>query len=354
MSSTQTFLVDAVLFDMDGTLTDSISAVEAAWGKVAKDIGQDVSYVIAATHGKRAIDNLSQFKPHIKAHEMDSEVNAFEESILYFADAYNLHGPGSRQNSRRNSLQISPASSSANTPALSPSSSVPSTRASSRAPSFAGGLSQLAAFRRPSFLHRVSSLLALTGMPQGDAAVVESPICEDAIEEDVITVFPTKEEKHQLQAWQLEAVAVDRSVRILPGVKRMIESIPAGRYAVATSGAKTYAYGCMTRVGITPPPVTITADDKRLKAGKPAPDPFLLAAECLGFDAKRCLVFEDSPSGIRAGVASGATVIAVCTSHERSKIENCGAHYIVETMDLVKCEPVGEGASMQLKFTITV
>ena len=108
----------------------------------------------------------------------------------------------------------------------------------------------------------------------------------------------------------------------------------------------------MTRVGITPPPVTITADDKRLKAGKPAPDPFLLAAKCLGFDAKKCVVFEDSPSGIRAGVASGATVIAVCTSHERSKIENCGAHFIVDNMEKVRCEPVGEGADMRLKFTI--
>ncbi|EMD39578.1 hypothetical protein CERSUDRAFT_37437, partial [Gelatoporia subvermispora B] len=81
----------------DGTLTDSISAVEAAWGKVAQDIGQDPAYVIAATHGKRAVDNLAQFKPHIKAHEMDSEVTAFEESILFYADAYHKHGPGSRQ-----------------------------------------------------------------------------------------------------------------------------------------------------------------------------------------------------------------------------------------------------------------
>ncbi len=105
----------------------------------------------------------------------------------------------------------------------------------------------------------------------------------------------------------------------------------------------------MTRVGITPPPVTITADDKRLKAGKPAPDPFLLAAECLGYDASKCVVFEDSPSGIRAGVASGATVIAVCTSHERSKIEGCGAHYIVENMDFVTCDVVEHG---RLKFTI--
>ncbi|THU76145.1 HAD-like protein [Dendrothele bispora CBS 962.96] len=129
----------------------------------------------------------------------------------------------------------------------------------------------------------------------------------------------------------------------------MIQSIPSGKYAVATSGAKTYAYGCMTRVGITPPPVTITADDKRLKAGKPAPDPFLLAAKCLGYDAKKCVVFEDSPSGIRAGVASGATVIALCTSHEREKIENCGAHYLVPNMESVKCEVEEDG---RLKFTV--
>ena len=104
----------------------------------------------------------------------------------------------------------------------------------------------------------------------------------------------------------------------------------------------------MTRVGITPPEVTITADDKRLKNGKPFPDPFLLAAKELGYDAKNCVVFEDSPSGIRAGVASGATVIALCTSHERQKIENCGAHYLVENMDKVHCEVVGD----QLKFTV--
>lgn len=108
----------------------------------------------------------------------------------------------------------------------------------------------------------------------------------------------------------------------------------------------------MTRVGITPPAVTITADDKRLKAGKPAPDPFLLAAECLGYEASNCVVFEDSPSGIRSGVASGATVIAVCTSHERSKIENCGAHYIVEDMSKVTCKAVGAGPATKLKFTV--
>jgi len=42
------------------------------------------------------------------------------------------------------------------------------------------------------------------------------------------------------EAWQIEAAQVDRSVRILPGVKKLMDSIPDGRCAVATSGAKTY------------------------------------------------------------------------------------------------------------------
>lgn len=39
------------------------------------------------------------------------------------------------------------------------------------------------------------------------------------------------------------------------------------------------------------------------------------AAEELGYPVEKCLVFEDSPSGIKAGVASGAKTIAICTSH---------------------------------------
>ncbi|KAI0754345.1 HAD-like protein [Daedaleopsis nitida] len=308
-----TFYADAVLFDMDGTLTDSIAAVEAAWGKVAQDIGQDPAFVIGATHGKRAVDNLAQFKPRIQAHEMDAEVQAFEESILFFADAFGKHGPGSRGDTPH----------------------VVSSRASfSQVGSGAGP--------RPSFLARIDTRLALLaehGNPLLD---------ENAVEDDADDWRSVLEKQRIFEAWQVEACAVDRSVRILPGVKKLMDSIPAGRYAVATSGARTYAYGCMTRVGITPPPVTITADDKRLKAGKPAPDPFLLAARELGFDAGRCVVFEDSPSGIRSGVASGATVIALCTSHERSKITDCGAHFVVDTMESVQVE-LEDG---RLKFVV--
>jgi HAD superfamily hydrolase (TIGR01509 family) len=363
--TTHTFYADAVLFDMDGTLTDSIAAVEAAWGKVANDINQDPAYVIAATHGKRAVDNLAMFKPHIKPHEMDAEVQAFEESILFFADAHRLHGPGSSSSSPSSLTPYTPYSvtpaveleSGSTTPDLTPGSSAPSSRASS--------FSLSSTSRRPSFATRLSNMLSMSAVPESSEASVhssyditafEDPIMEeshiDILDTEMITKEKSIVQQHQLEAWQLEAAAVDRSVQILPGVKRMMDSIPQGRYAVATSGAKTYAYGCMTRVGITPPPITITASDPRVLRGKPHPDPFLLAASLLGFPATRCVVFEDSPSGIRAGVASGAVVIAVCTSHEREKIAGCGATWVVRDMECVKCR--WEEREGRLRFDVEV
>ena len=52
-------------------------------------------------------------------------------------------------------------------------------------------------------------------------------------------------------------------------------------------------------------------DDHSSIKGKPAPDLFLAAMKSLGFDgrADSCLVFEDAPSGVQAGLASGAQVV---------------------------------------------
>lgn len=103
----------------------------------------------------------------------------------------------------------------------------------------------------------------------GSSPNVESPpaLDEDPFDDD------SEDEEIDLESLQVDTSdLVDRSVKILPGVRRIIASIPEGRYAVATSGASTYCYGALSRVGITPPKVTITADDPRLKRGKPFPD----------------------------------------------------------------------------------
>lgn len=54
--------------------------------------------------------------------------------------------------------------------------------------------------------------------------------------------------------------------------------------------------------------------------GKPAPDIFLKAAERIGANPERCLVFEDAPAGIAAAHAAGMRVVALQTSHEREEL----------------------------------
>ena len=68
----------------------------------------------------------------------------------------------------------------------------------------------------------------------------------------------------------------------------------------------------LAHVGFRRPSVLVTADD--VQRGKPAPDPYLVAAERLGVAPKRCVVVEDAPAGVAAARAAGARVIAVASS----------------------------------------
>jgi sugar-phosphatase len=58
----------------------------------------------------------------------------------------------------------------------------------------------------------------------------------------------------------------------------------------------------------------VSSDD--IVHGKPDPAGYLAAARRLAVRASRCLVFEDAPAGIRAGIASGARVVVVVGQHQ--------------------------------------
>jgi beta-phosphoglucomutase family hydrolase len=51
--------------------------------------------------------------------------------------------------------------------------------------------------------------------------------------------------------------------------------------------------------------------------GKPAPDPFLVAAERLGVAPEACLVFEDAEAGIQSATAAGMASVRIAQPHER-------------------------------------
>ena len=47
------------------------------------------------------------------------------------------------------------------------------------------------------------------------------------------------------------------------------------------------------------------------EAGKPAPDPFLMAARRLGIESRQCLALEDSHNGVRSAAAAGMMTVMV-------------------------------------------
>lgn len=55
--------------------------------------------------------------------------------------------------------------------------------------------------------------------------------------------------------------------------------------------------------------VIVNGDDPAVKRSKPAPDIYLETARRLGADPTRCLVYEDSPNGVRAALEAGMRVI---------------------------------------------
>lgn len=97
----------------------------------------------------------------------------------------------------------------------------------------------------------------------------------------------------------------------VPGAIVAVESLPADRWAVVTSALRDAARIRLDSVGFPPPRVLIGADD--VASGKPDPEGFAAAARALGVDPARCIVFEDSPAGLEAAIAIGATAVVVGT-----------------------------------------
>ncbi|WP_373235868.1 HAD-IA family hydrolase [Cohaesibacter celericrescens] len=183
----KSFPFEACLFDLDGTLVDSIAAVTRAWSKLALRHGQDPEHVLHVIHGRPASESLKELLSF-----MDDE--ALQEEFLWLENLEATDTDG-----------VIP---------------------------IAGALG---------FLARLDAL-----------------------------------------------------------------QIPWG---IVTSGTQPIARPRIKAAGIPMPDVLVTANE--IKKGKPDPEPYLLGAAQIKIDPQKCIVFEDAPAGITAGLAAQSTVIAI-------------------------------------------
>jgi sugar-phosphatase len=92
-------------------------------------------------------------------------------------------------------------------------------------------------------------------------------------------------------------------VRALPGAAELLPVLPEGTWTVVTSGVLAVARAWLSAAGLPCPKDLVTADDVR--QGKPAPDPYLIAAQRLGITPVRGVVFEDAEAGVSSALAAG-------------------------------------------------
>jgi HAD superfamily hydrolase (TIGR01509 family) len=74
--------------------------------------------------------------------------------------------------------------------------------------------------------------------------------------------------------------------------------------------------------------VDVVVDASMVTRSKPDPEGYLKAAEAIGCNPDDCFVFEDSIQGLKAGNASGATVIALATTYPQEQLKGKAAKII--------------------------
>jgi HAD superfamily hydrolase (TIGR01509 family) len=94
---------------------------------------------------------------------------------------------------------------------------------------------------------------------------------------------------------------------------------------VATSAPRANLDLIMGQLGFQKDMESIMASEN-VSQHKPHPEVYLKSAQNLGVSPQNCLVFEDSFSGVSAGLNAGMRVVGVLSSHTIEELPPCSAY----------------------------
>jgi HAD superfamily hydrolase (TIGR01509 family) len=133
----------------------------------------------------------------------------------------------------------------------------------------------------------------------------------------------------------------DEGLRVFPGVRPLIESLSKQRvcYALGSSGPKAKIEASLNATGLNQAfLVTVSSDD--VAQPKPAPDIFMACARLLNIHPARCIVIEDSPTGVQAATQAGMACVAVTNTFPRSMLD--GADLVVDDLSELSVGILGD------------
>lgn len=128
--------------------------------------------------------------------------------------------------------------------------------------------------------------------------------------------IPNPEVRRQVQR-KLDEYEAQMQYPIIPGALEFLEDLR--RHGVKTAVVTSSNHEKMRNVAAKVPHLLalfdriLTAED--FSASKPAPDCYLLGASTFGAPIDRCVVFEDAPNGLQAGMSAGIFTIGLATGY---------------------------------------
>ena len=136
-------------------------------------------------------------------------------------------------------------------------------------------------------------------------------------------------------------VVKDRGIQSLPGVRTWLQRLSEANIPCVIGSSteqKNVRLGLRLLELESFFQAAVTAE--HVQRGKPAPDVFLQAAEKVRTEPKRCVVFEDAPSGVAAARAAGMKVVGVTTTHPGGHLE--GVDREVARLDELKTDELSD------------
>jgi HAD superfamily hydrolase (TIGR01509 family) len=127
------------------------------------------------------------------------------------------------------------------------------------------------------------------------------------------------------QYHQRSATALKSELNAVPGVEAALEAIQVP-YCVASNGSHDKMQITLGITGLLPKFKDKLFSVSEVARGKPFPDVFLHAAAKSGVAPSDCVVIEDTPTGVSAGVAAGMTVYGYCAHTPAHRLIAAGAH----------------------------
>lgn len=131
-------------------------------------------------------------------------------------------------------------------------------------------------------------------------------------------VAPHLDAKREARLLEEEEIHSKDGVEEVPGAGALLRRLPLDRWSVVTSASRSLAEVRLQMAGLPIPTVLVCASD--VSQGKPDPEGYLQAAAALGFAPHDCLVLEDTPAGLEAGLAAGAQVLALTTTFSSAEL----------------------------------